>query len=198
MIIIYTDYDDVARLLAECATNFTRAAGRQVTALLAPPADSQSQGVHNALAAHREEAVIFFGHGEPAGPVAQDKLLLFQGLNDQLLRGRLVFAICCYSIQWLEQTATGLGLTALGFSGLLFVPLHPPYSHLLQQSITAGIEPLLSGSNVGAIGGALRDALEAVAQKLTAGSTEDQVNATFIRINANRVKTLGDLTQTLK
>ncbi len=143
MIIAYTSYDNLARVLAMVMLRWVHEYGNQdeIQRILHPPRDTRARGIHDALHNNRNP-LIFFGHGHDTlhGPVGQDESIIFGPQNSHVLANRLLVGICCHSCsKEMERLAQTHGATILGFRGELYVPYTFPAYEWFQRCILGAL-----------------------------------------------------------
>jgi hypothetical protein len=147
MIIAYTSYDNLTRVLAMAMLRWTHEDSDQVRIhqILHPPQHSGGRRIHEALL-DNAHPLIFFGHGHETlhGPVGHDKSLIFEQNNSDVLANRLIVGICCHSCsKKMEELALQHGATILGFDGNLYVPYTYPAYEWFQSCILTALRYLL-------------------------------------------------------
>jgi hypothetical protein len=197
--IVWTDYDLITGVLARYAqTLVAEALGRFL--VLRPPANSQSDNVQQTLSQDGAAPLFFFGHGSFTPPewYGQDLLPIVSNGTYHLLQDRLVYAICCHSINGIGQFATNFGITIVGYRGELCVFYEQPYEDLMQDCALAGPRALLNGASVQVAQDVSKEKYRKLAAELTATQDmNDQVIALFVEMNANAVELVGAPDRTL-
>ena len=187
MIIMYTDYDDVTGVLAGYAQQFTSEFADQLSTLLSPPHEADAIHAESVLAANRAP-FFFFGHGTKAGLTAQNLAIIDFNQVPHLLSERLVCATCCESAEVLENAMKNHKASGIGYAGVVYLFLEAPYSRLMQECILASPRALARGQSPSQAGRGARDEFDRLARELIKGSIEDQLYATFLNMNANRIR----------
>src|SRR5947209_8611213 len=111
MIIVYTSFDCVARVLGGAAMRWIAEFPQHLSPrVLLPPRDSSADGVHKALY-DNQLPLIFWGHGttKPAGLIGHDRKPAFGDGYHQLLANRLLIGVCCHSCDDLAALARAQG-----------------------------------------------------------------------------------------
>jgi hypothetical protein len=196
MIIAYTSYDNLARVLAMAMLRWTHEDSGQVRIheILHPPQHAAGRRIHQALLGN-QHPLIFFGHGHDSlrGPVGHDKSLIFEQSNSQVLASRLLVGICCYSCsEPMQQLAQTHGATILGFRGQLYVPYTYPAYEWFQNCILAALHMLLViGAPAGSALKTLQTEFRRMARDLPSYlNTETEANR-FLE-NAKQACLIGD------
>lgn len=143
MIVAYTDYDCISRVLAGAAREFVRKAAKYVTHEC-PPKKSLAASIGDILK-QNPAPLLFFGHGQviPPGLIGQDRKPAISDQHAQFVANRFVVGVSCYSYEVLAALAPARQVAALAFKGRLAVPLLDPYRNYLQASILEGLQSLL-------------------------------------------------------
>lgn len=189
MIILYTEYDAVTRVLATYARQLNSELGAKVSKLLAPP-DTADVGHVRAELAINPAPLFFFGHGTRTGLLSQDAEKIDFNGPTHLLSRRVVCATCCHAITALADASAEHEATVFGYDGYLAVFLNPPYSRLMEDCLLAGPRALAAGESAAEASRRTSRKLEMLAQQLIAGPIEDQVYATFLQMNATLVRVI--------
>jgi hypothetical protein len=149
VIVAYTDYDCVSCVLAGAARAFVRKAAKYVTQELCPPTKSLAASIATAIQ-QTQAPLFFFGHGRqiPPGLIGQDRVPAIGGSHGPFVANRFVVGVSCYSYQVLSALMPARQAPALGFKGLLAVPVIDPYRKYLQACILEGLQSLLDGEPV--------------------------------------------------
>ena len=148
MLIIFTDYDQVSKILKTCAVELVRKASSRVRKKLGPPS-SNAAAVRKTLTEEKDAPLFYFGHGElpPEGLIAQDQLSAIHPKNLALLKNRLVFAASCYSAQSLAGAAKKHGATVIGFYGEFQVSFRPKDRKCQMNCVLSAGLSLLGGGD---------------------------------------------------
>jgi len=166
VIVAYTDYDCISRVLAGAARMFVQKAVKHVTHEL-PPKKSLAASIGDVLK-QNPAPLLFFGHGQvlPPGLIGQDRKPAISGQHAQFVANRFVVGVSCYSYEVLSALAPARPVAALAFKGRLAVPLLDPYRGCLQACILEGLQSLLNRDPVGAARIKMKAAFQKVAWHL--------------------------------
>jgi hypothetical protein len=201
MLVVYTSYDAVTGILGRVAQDFANENPKfEVLAdsgsgLSTNHRISDSVGIDQLLRARQRVALFFFGHGcpTPAALIGQDRLAAIHDKNLDLLQGRVVCAVACYSWNILQGDAGSRDYSLLGYAGPLQVPLLPQYYDRFRSCLLAGPKLLLTGHDSEGASNAAAQEFERVAIQLIMGPVLDQVMATMVfRPNAKGVRFAGN------
>lgn len=187
MIIMFTDYDDETGVLAGYAQQFTAELGGLVSDLLCPPGRANASHAESVLASN-PAPFFFFGHGTKAGPTAQDGATIEFNKVPHLLSRRIVCATCCESADVLENAMKMHETSGVGYAGDVYLFFEAPYSQLLQECLLASPRALAQGQSPSDAGRRAQNEFIILAQQLIKGPIEDQLYATFLKMNADRVR----------
>jgi hypothetical protein len=205
MIVVYTDYDYVAKVLGSYARKFVADAvtyGRVVTHNLGPRA-SNGASVRGVLARAGKLSLFFFGHGDEPPPClwAQDQVPFIDASNAHHLTNRLVFANCCYSLDGIAALTQAHLVTILGYWGELAVIDRPNtrYPSLFEECYLAGPRTLLAGGTVIEARDATVQSFKQMARKMrkTNNVTDYVMSLVLLDPNAAAHNYLGNPTLTL-
>jgi len=185
MLVIFTDYDRVSKILKTCAVRLVGKADSRVRAKLGPPL-SKAAAVRQALTKDKGVAFFFFGHGElpPRGLIAQDQVSAVHSKNLALLKDRLVLAASCYSAQSLAGAAKRHGATVIGYYGELRVSYRPGGRKHQAKCVLAAALSLLDGGDAVTASQAAVAEFYKVAATLIEGNAADRVVACGSRFAA--------------
>jgi hypothetical protein len=197
LIIVYTDFDNTTKVLSSYAETLLRQFGVQFLRVLKPPADSVSDAVRQELAqaANAGKPLFFFGHGYDIPPslYGQDKQPFVSDGHWNLLKDRVLCAICCHAVESIAPLVAGMNTTIVGFRGALQVPWNAPYKDLMESSVLAAPNALLAGSDVQTAKIKAEAAFRELARLLMAKDhLEDQIHGAFMEMNADIVGFCGD------
>jgi hypothetical protein len=192
MLVMYTDYDPIAAVLARCAVQFLSVHGAIVTASLKPDA-AEWQNPHEWVQLNPKIPLMFFGHGieAPAAFMSQAQSAFLDASATDLLSDRFICGVCCFSAS-VGAHAAGVGATLVGYQGALGVIIRPQYAGLLADCIMAGLRLVAAGDTAKAICRAMREAYEDTAQSLYRGSSLDCLVAPIFQGNAKALVVVGD------
>jgi hypothetical protein len=193
MLVIFTDYDQVSKVLKACALQLVRTANGHIKVKLGPPV-SRAAAVCQTLTEEKNIALFYFGHGElpPKGLIAQDQISAVHAKNLALLKNRLVFAASCYSAQSLAGAAKKHGATVIGYQGELKVSFRRQDRKLQTECVLSAALALLSGADAATAARAAVSAFDRAASTLIEGNAEDRVIASIVyRSNAQAIRLAG-------
>lgn len=193
MLIIFTDYDQVSKILKACAVQLVRKADKRIRVKLGPPLSSAS-AVRETLTKEKDVALFYFGHGElpPEGLMAQDQISAVHPGNLALLRNRLVFAASCYSAQSLAGAARTHGATVIGYHGEFQVSFRPGDRKRQTKCVLSAALSLLEGCDAATARATAAAEFEKAADTLIKGNAEDRVIASLVyRSNAQAIRLAG-------
>jgi hypothetical protein len=200
MIVLYTNYDNVAVILEGFARELVRLAGSKVALDLGPPSQSISTNVHAQLGVS-SDPLFFFGHGHltQSALMAQDQRPAIDGSNDHLLKDRFVYAACCDGMAILSNAVGTHNATVVGYSGKLKVPLENRYRSLMQHCTLAGPKVLMKGQTADDARNGIENEFRAAAQRLIAtGRVRDAVvSVKVFDTNARLIALAGDASRTI-
>ena len=209
MIFVYTNFDDTTNVLSSYAETLLRWPGVQFLRILKPPPKgsisssiqqelvSISTNIAQELVDPRNEGVpvFFFGHGYDIPPElrGQDDKPFVGTKNPDLLRNRVLCAICCHAVQVFEPVVHGINTTIIGFRGALNVPLTSPYKESMQDCALAAPIALLANSDVQTAASKAQTAFKQLARSLFAQDDIGAfVHAGLMQDNADIVGFCGD------
>jgi hypothetical protein len=192
MIIAYTSFDCVARVLGGAAIIWSEEIEHLAPRWLRPPRDSVSGCVCAALK-DNSDPLVFWGHGTAKGLVGQDREHFPCDGSHDLLANRLIIGVCCHSCDDLAERAKARQGTVLGFHGQLAVPFWDPYRFLVQDCLLSGIRALGEGASVAVAKKKWRTAFRTVARGLhTTMQMPDMINAADFNANYKAADFVGD------
>jgi hypothetical protein len=193
VLIIFTGYDRVSKILMACALALAKKAARRVKTELGPPSSS-AEVIQRTLAREPDSPLFFFGHGElsPKGLVGQDQTSAVHARNLNLLRNRLVVATSCYSAQSLAGAAQEHGATVIGYEGELWISLRSKDRLPQKRCVLAAAMAMLGGANASSAQTRAVDEFQKAADALITGTIMDQIIAASVfSSNALSVRWLG-------
>jgi hypothetical protein len=193
MLVIFTEYDQVSKILKACAGQLVREANSRIRIKLGPP-KSKAAAVRKALADEKGSALFYFGHGElpPKGLIAQDRISAVDPTNLALLRNRLVVAASCYSAQSLAGAARKHGATVIGYHGDFRVSFRSKDRKLQTKCVLSAALSLLRGSDAATASKTAIAEFDQAADAMIKGNAEDRVIASIVyRGNAQAIRLAG-------
>jgi hypothetical protein len=192
MLVLYTAFDPITAVLADCARKFLARHPGAATGVLDPNSPDW-HAPHPWVGMRPNKPLLFFGHGiqSPAAFVSQIQTAFLDASVNHLLANRFICGICCFSDSVGQGHANLVGATLVGYDGYLLVNTERKYADLLSSCILAGLDQVVNGRTA-------RDVLVTTykeylktEQDLYSGTADDCVAAPLFRGNAKTLSLAG-------